>query len=111
MYALQCTRDEELELYMGEFFCPDKHHPVYAEICFPSWLHQSFTKGSFIARDDDKICDRDINKARIFETKKQAVEYLRSKVQIDTEVDEHLDTSLAAAKRLFDIVPIYIVKA
>lgn len=109
MYALQCTRTEEIELWTGEFFVINEHHPQYAEICFPSWVHLTVTKGTFISRNDDKICDG-INKAQIFETKKDALHYLRTKVQIDNDVDERLNTSLAAVKKLFDIVQITIVR-
>lgn len=109
MYTLQCTRTEELEIWMGEFFEIDEHHSKYAEICFPSWVHQNFTKGSFISRDDDKICDK-IEKARIFETKEQALKYLRNRINIVSEIDKHSVTSFASVKALFDIVPITIVR-
>lgn len=110
MYALQCTRNEEVVLLMGECFVIDEHHPGHAEINFPEWLYQKFTKDSFIARDDDKICDG-INKARIFETKTAAVDYLRSKVQKFSMVadDGALNMPLAWSKALFNIVPIAIV--
>lgn len=110
MYALQCMRDEDLEIWMGDFLHINKDNHLYVEIGMPDWYAETFTKGSFISRNGDKICDSKIDKARIFETKREARDFLKERISINSEVDKYLSTSFAAACRLFDIVPITIVR-
>ncbi len=111
MYALQCTRDEDLEIWMGDFLQVSKTNHRYAEIGMPDWYAETFTKGSFISRHSSKICDDKIDKARIFETKREARDFLKERISINSEVDKLLSTSFAATCRLFDIVSIAIVRA